>query len=81
MNTQIINTFGTNVPPIIAFGNLSETPKAPEVDRAVYDPITQKTEYFCGSTKKGRTMCEKKVGGNMLTGYKYKTKKDDAQDR
>ena len=81
MNTQIRNTFGTNVPPIIAFGQLSETPKSQELDSAVYVPVTQKTEYFCGSSKKGRTMCEKKVGGNLLTGYKYKTKKDDAEDR
>lgn len=81
MNTQIRNTFGTNVPPIIAFGNLNAAPKSVEVERAVYDPATQKTEYFCGSSKKSRTMCEKKVGGNMLTGYKYKTKKDDAKDR
>ena len=49
MNTQIRNTFGTNVPPIIAFGKLSETPKAQELDKAIYDPVTQKTEYFCGS--------------------------------
>ena len=42
MNTQIRNTFGTNVPPIIAFGKLSKTPKAQELDSAVYDPVTQK---------------------------------------
>ena len=35
MNTQIRNTFGTNVPPIIAFGKLSETPKAQELDKAM----------------------------------------------
>ena len=81
MNTQIRNTFGTNVPPIIAFGKLSETPKAQALDSAIYDPVTQKTEYFCGSSNKSRTMCEKQVGGSFLTGYKYKTKKDDAQDR
>jgi len=81
MNNQIINTFGTNIPPIIAFGNLSEAPKKKEIDRAIYDPITQKTEYFCGSSKKSRTMCEKKTGGTLLTGWTYSTKKDDAEDR
>ena len=81
MNTQIGNTFGTNVPPIIAFGNLTAKPNPTIADRAVYDPITQKTDYSCGSSKKSKTMCEKKVGGNFITGYDYQTKKDDAEDR
>lgn len=81
MNTQVRNTFGANVPPIIAFGDLNKSPMPLDTDRAIYDPNTQKTEYFCGSSKKGRTMCEKQVGGSFLTGYKYKTKKDDAEDR
>jgi len=81
MNQQIRNTFGLNIPPLVAFGKLSETPKNTESNRAIYNPVTQKTEYFCGSSKKSRTMCEKKVGGDWLTGYKYSTKKDDAEDR
>jgi|TARA_B110000285_G_C14997107_1_gene549412 hypothetical protein len=81
MNTQITNNFGANIPPVIAFGKLNATPKPDAFERAIYDPVTQKTEFFCGSSKKGRTMCEKKVGGSFLLGYKYATRKDDAEDR
>jgi hypothetical protein len=53
MNTQIRNTFGTNVPPIIAFGQLSETPKSQELDSAVYDPVSQKNRILLWFFKKG----------------------------